>query len=109
MAIVPKTYISTRGDRIEVAMASGKPVLSAVAGPFVMTAGFEPAEFREMGRGIVAMADRAEGREAEPDAQQLLAELVDALNHTNWSSWQSTARFQQQLDAARALVEQVPA
>ena len=31
-------------------------------------------------------------------------ELVEALDETNWSSWQTTARFQNQLDALRELL-----
>ena len=38
---------------------------------------------------------------------QLLAELVKALDSTNWSSWQTTASFDKQLDAAREYVEKL--
>mgnify|MGYP003598799718 CR=1 FL=1 len=34
---------------------------------------------------------------------QLLDDLVKALDSTNWSSWQTTATFAKQLDAAREL------
>ena len=37
---------------------------------------------------------------------QLLADLVDALDSTYWSSWQPTNKFADQLDAARTYVEQ---
>jgi hypothetical protein len=37
---------------------------------------------------------------------QLLADLVAALDSTHWSSWQSTANFDKQLDAAREYVNQ---
>jgi len=106
---VPKTFLTVQGDRIEITLTDDKPVLSAAAGPFILSARFEPAEFREFGRAMVAMADRAEGRECAKDAQAYLAELVDALNHTTWTPWQATHRFQQQLDAARVFVEAVPA
>ena len=32
---------------------------------------------------------------------QLLADLVKALDSTNWSSWQTTAAFDKQLEEAR--------
>ena len=35
---------------------------------------------------------------------QLLADLVAALDATHWSSWQSTATFNTQLDAAREYI-----
>lgn len=38
---------------------------------------------------------------------QLLADLVKALDITNWSSWQTTAKFDKQLDAAREYVEKL--
>lgn len=106
---VPKTFLTALGDRIEIMLTDGKPVLSAAAGPLIMAARFEPAEFREFGRAMVAMADRADGRELARDAQLILTNLVDALEHTNWSSWQTTARFQAELDAAREFLQEVPA
>ena len=36
---------------------------------------------------------------------QLLADLVAALDNTYWSSWQSTARFDAELIAARAYLD----
>lgn len=39
-----------------------------------------------------------------PNPNQLLADLVAALNATYWSSWQSTDRFMPQLEAAEAYV-----
>lgn len=33
-----------------------------------------------------------------------LTDLVNALNRTNWSSWQTTATFQKELDAAQELL-----
>ena len=44
--------------------------------------------------------------QAQADAWQLLTDLVDALDRTNWSSWQTTHRFQEQLDAARAALKE---
>ena len=38
---------------------------------------------------------------------QLLDDLVKALDSTNWSSWQTTASFEHQLDAAREYVEKL--
>ena len=38
---------------------------------------------------------------------QLLADLVKALDSTNWSSWQTTAAFDKQLEEARAYVEKL--
>ena len=38
---------------------------------------------------------------------QLLDDLVKALDSTYWSSWQTTAKFDKQLDAARAYVEKL--
>ena len=38
---------------------------------------------------------------------QLLDDLVKALESTNWSSWQTTATFQKQLDAAREYVDKL--
>lgn len=35
------------------------------------------------------------------NALEILKDLVDALDSTTWSSWQTTARFQDQLEAAR--------
>lgn len=114
------TFEADRGDQLAVVLEDGRThgvlgaampriLLESSAGPMTFSTCWEPAEARELGRAIVATADRAEGRDADHDAQYLLAQLVDALEHTNWSSWQSTARFQRQLDAARAFVEQVPA
>ena len=40
------------------------------------------------------------GRAVIPNPNQLLADLVAALNATHWSSWQSTDRFMPQLEAA---------
>lgn len=109
MPTTPMTFIGKRGDQIEVALVDGVPTLASAAGAFILSSPFDPAEFREMGRHIVTTADRAEGRVLDQDAQTLLLALVDALEHTNWSSWQSTARFQKQWDEARAFIEQVPA
>ena len=36
-----------------------------------------------------------------PDPLDLLADLVRALDKTNWSSWQTTAPFAKELDRAR--------
>ena len=36
---------------------------------------------------------------------QLLDDLVKDLDSTNWSSWQTTAAFEKQLNAAREYVE----
>ncbi len=36
---------------------------------------------------------------------ELLANLVEALNSTNWSSWQSTANFQDQWYSAEKYLE----
>ena len=38
---------------------------------------------------------------------QLLADLVAALNATHWSSWQSTDKFMPQLEAAEAYVSRL--
>ena len=38
---------------------------------------------------------------------QLLDDLVKALDNTNWSSWQTTANFEKQLEAAREYVEKL--
>ena len=38
---------------------------------------------------------------------QLLDDLVKALDSTKWSSWQTTASFENQLDAAREYVEKL--
>ena len=38
---------------------------------------------------------------------QLLDDLVKALDSTNWSSWQTTASFENQLDEAREYVEKL--
>ena len=38
---------------------------------------------------------------------QLLDDLVKALDSTYWSSWQTTASFENQLDAAREYVEKL--
>ena len=38
---------------------------------------------------------------------QLLDDLVKALDSTYWSSWQTTAKFDKQLDAAREYVEKL--
>lgn len=35
-----------------------------------------------------------------PNPNQLLADLVAALNATHWSSWQTTDKFSKQLEAA---------
>ena len=39
-----------------------------------------------------------------PNPNQLLADLVNALNATNWSSWQTTPSFQKQLEAAEVYI-----
>ena len=39
-----------------------------------------------------------------PNPNQLLTDLVAALNATHWSSWQSTDKFMPQLEAAEAYV-----
>lgn len=38
---------------------------------------------------------------------QLLADLVKALDRTNWSSWQTTSNFDKQLEEARAYIEKL--
>ena len=38
---------------------------------------------------------------------QLLADLVKALDSTYWSSWQTTYKFEQQLAAAREYLEKL--
>lgn len=35
-----------------------------------------------------------------------LLALVDALDRTNWSSWQATAEFTNELEAARKYIEE---
>ena len=40
---------------------------------------------------------------------QLLADLVDALDSTAWSSWQTTAKFSDQLKDARDYIDRVKA
>jgi hypothetical protein len=40
---------------------------------------------------------------------ELLVELVKALDATNWSSWQTTAPFDKELDAARKFLSGVRA
>ena len=42
-----------------------------------------------------------------PNPNQLLADLVDALNATYWPSWQSTATFDNQLQAAEAYLNAI--
>lgn len=37
-------------------------------------------------------------------AEELLSDLVKALDRTNWSSWQTTAPFDKELDRAREFV-----
>jgi len=39
------------------------------------------------------------------DAWELLQQLVYALDKTNWSSWQTTHRFQTELDRAREAIQ----
>lgn len=41
-------------------------------------------------------------------ALEALKELVAALDATNWSSWQTTARFGKQLESARAAIAAQP-
>ena len=38
---------------------------------------------------------------------QLLDDLVKALDSTNWSSWQTTAAFDKQLEEARTYLEKL--
>lgn len=45
----------------------------------------------------------------ESRADLLLQELVSALDATNWSSWQTTATFIGELDAARDFLASAPA
>ena len=45
--------------------------------------------------------------EAMDNPNQLLDDLVKALDNTNWSSWQTTAAFEKQLDAAREYLEKL--
>lgn len=40
----------------------------------------------------------------QPDATIWLRDLVEALDRTNWSSWQTTIGFSEQLNAARAFL-----
>ena len=47
------------------------------------------------------------GRRAMDNPNQLLDDLVKALDSTNWSSWQTTAAFEKQLDAAREYVDKL--
>ena len=42
-----------------------------------------------------------------PNPNQLLADLVDALNATHWSSWQTTYKFSKQLEAAEAYIAEL--
>lgn len=42
-----------------------------------------------------------------PNPNQLLADLVDALNATHWSSWQSMATFANQLQAAESYLNAI--
>lgn len=44
---------------------------------------------------------------AAPSIHEALTNLVDALDRTNWSSWQSTHRFDDELKAARELLDVV--
>lgn len=39
------------------------------------------------------------------ECKLILAELVSALENTNWSSWQTTARFDEQLQSAIKYLE----
>jgi len=43
---------------------------------------------------------------SEGDAWDLLRQLVEALDGTNWSSWQTTHRFQNELDRSRLALTQ---
>ena len=54
------------------------------------------------GAGEVAMTD-----ELATTALCLLKELVAALDETHWSSWQSTARFDNQLTHARIFLAEL--
>lgn len=38
---------------------------------------------------------------------QLLDDLVNALDSTNWSSWQTTSSFDKQLEEARTYLEKL--
>lgn len=44
---------------------------------------------------------------AAPDLLEALTNLVKALDSTTWSSWQTTATFDDQLKAARAALDVV--
>ena len=48
--------------------------------------------------------ERAQAAEIERLTKALRA-LVEGLDKTNWSSWQTTAYFDDQLDAARAALK----
>lgn len=43
-----------------------------------------------------------------PNFEKLLADLVSALDSTHWSSWQTTATFSDELDAAREALASSP-
>lgn len=59
------------------------------------------AEIAQLGRPRVSALPR-------PDAVALLTDLVNALNATNWSSWQSTAKFDPALRAANTYLGGLP-
>ena len=42
-----------------------------------------------------------------PNPNQLLADLVEALNATYWSSWQATDKFSEQLLAAEKYLDAI--
>ena len=57
---------------------------------------------------LAVMGDEVIGTRMKMDnPNQLLDDLVKALDSTYWSSWQTTAKFDKQLDAARAYVEKL--
>jgi hypothetical protein len=52
------------------------------------------------------LGDEVSRLRTERDAlRERLRELVDGLERTNWSSWQTTAHFWTQLEAARAAID----
>ena len=54
-----------------------------------------------------SLAEAKKEIEMLPNPNQLLADLVDALNATHWSSWQSMATFANQLQAAEIYINAI--
>ncbi len=48
-------------------------------------------------------------RRGQPDAIEALRALVTALDSTYWSSWQSTAKFWQEYEQAKATLAAIDA